>query len=153
MIELAYRLSDAWAAEWQDIDLAHADETTLRYRAFLGDVTFRANGADFSAPWGWIPLLDFSACLFTIVQEATNDNSESVFEFTESDAQIKFNRQGDWLRVWCNYSNDQAVVPFLEMLDTAKSFSRNMLYDLTNSYPDLLRNRSLKTWYPGIDAG
>jgi hypothetical protein len=30
---------------------------------------YKANGVDFSAKWGWVPLLDFAAALMTITEE------------------------------------------------------------------------------------
>ena len=48
MIDLSYSLSSSWNERAADIDWGSADETTLRYRAFLGDQIFIVNGVDFS---------------------------------------------------------------------------------------------------------
>jgi hypothetical protein len=63
MIHLSYRLSDESCAKNALIDWATADEMTLRYYVFFGDQIFVIDGADFSARWGWVTILDFAAGL------------------------------------------------------------------------------------------
>jgi len=59
MITLDYRLSPL-PGDRTDRELVSASESELRYSLFLGDVVFRVGDADFSANWGWVPVLDFA---------------------------------------------------------------------------------------------
>src|SRR4051812_46182723 len=94
-INLSFDFSTSWIKSSTAADLSLIDEMTLRYKTFLGDQKFIAKGTDFSARWGWVPILDFAACLMEITERLKQGESELVFEFTESDSQIHFNRQGE----------------------------------------------------------
>src|SRR5688500_9690897 len=71
------------------VDLAGANEQTLHYDLFLGDIVFRVNEIDMSADWGWIPIIDFARCLYHIAKELESGCQDS-FEFTESEHRIEF---------------------------------------------------------------
>lgn len=58
-ITLDYRLSPFWNKETDRADLSSADASDLHYKLFLGDMVFRIGESDFSAPWGWVPVLVF----------------------------------------------------------------------------------------------
>jgi hypothetical protein len=148
MIELSYSLSSSWNERASGVDWARADETTLRYKVFLGDQLFIVNGVDFSAKWGWVPLLDFAACLVKITEELENGHSEQVFEFTESDAQLQFNRQGDSVLITSNYSNGRATVQMSELKAAANSYAERVLSDAMSLHQGLRANPSVTRWYP-----
>jgi hypothetical protein len=59
-VTLDYSLSPSFSRWATGVDLAAADETTLAYDCFCGGVTFVVEGADFSARWGWVTVLDFA---------------------------------------------------------------------------------------------
>jgi hypothetical protein len=61
-----YKLSSEWNRRTQTVDLRGADEMTLRYDCFLGDVVFSVDEADFSARWDWVPVFDFALSLRAI---------------------------------------------------------------------------------------
>lgn len=84
-MRLDFQLSADWNAKAAHHDLAIADESTLRYDVLLGDLILQINGVDFSAPWGWIPLLDLANGLKVMCDELLTGEPETVFEFTESD--------------------------------------------------------------------
>jgi hypothetical protein len=150
MIEISYNLSSSWNATAQIMDWAKADETTLRYRAFLGDQIFVVNGADFSAKWGWIPLLDFAAGLVAITRGLVAGEAEVAFDFTESDAHLQFNRQGSNTLITSSYSNATATVPMSELEQAASSYAERVLREAISLYPALKANHSLAGWYPTL---
>ena len=132
------------------MDWTKADETTLRYQTFLGDQIFVANGADFSAKWGWIPLLDFAAGFVAITRRLVVGEAELVFDFTECDAQLQFNRQGSNTLITSSYNNAMATVPTNELAQAANSYAERILRDAISLYPALKANRSLAGWYPTL---
>jgi hypothetical protein len=148
MINLSYTLSPTWNVG--DIDWANADETTLRYRAFLGDQMFFVNEADFSARWGWIPILDFAASFVRITEGLTANNAEARFDFTESDAQLQFHHQGDSVLITSNYSKAQATVAGKELNLAVACYAGSVLKDALNVHPELKDNRTFALWYPRI---
>jgi hypothetical protein len=83
MIVLEHALSPSWNRKAAEVDLRAADETTLRYRCFLGDIVFEVGWIDLSARWGWVPVLDFALAMRSI-SAALPAVETQVFEFTES---------------------------------------------------------------------
>lgn len=150
MIDLSYSLSSSWNERTADVDWASTDETTLRYKAFLGDQVFVVNGVDFSARWGWVPLLDFAACLVRIVRGLEAGESELVFEFTESDAQLRSNRQGNDVLITSSYSNGKATVRLDQLKEAANLHAERVLKEAVNAHPALKSYRSLMSWYPAV---
>jgi hypothetical protein len=135
MLTFDYVLDPAW--DRAEVDLAAADEMVLRYDCFLGDVVFVVGEADFSARWGWVPILDFAVALDGIVDLLVG---EGRFEFTESDAAIDFRRDGDVVQVSTNYMPGSAVVPLVELQAATDAFLRRVVADLTARHPELARN-------------
>jgi hypothetical protein len=150
VIDLSYNLSPAWKESAASTDWSRVDETTLRYKAFLGDQIFVVNGADFSARWGWVPILDFAACLVAIIKGLEAGESELLFEFTESDAQLQFNGQGENVLITASYSKDKATVRFDELKAAVNLYADRVLSEAVNLHPGLKANRSLASWYPSV---
>lgn len=146
MVELTYRLSKEWAHSWAGIDLAHADETALRYKAFLGDLFFTINGADFNAPWGWIPILDFALAFSDIVDELARGATESSFEFTESDECLFFVNHGKSVIVSCSYNQQRAVIPLANLIEAGKSLTQRIYDEQSQAHPELLDNELFVKW-------
>jgi hypothetical protein len=139
VIELDYRLSDSFTDGLTGDDLASADEMSLRYCAFFGDIAFRADGADFGARWGWVPVLDFALALQAVVEALATEACDD-FEFTESEARISFERHGDRIRIDASYTADTAEVPYAELRNAAERFLARVLADLVALHPELVRN-------------
>lgn len=148
MINLSYILAANWNERGEIVDWATVSETTLRYGAFMGDQIFAIDGADFSARWGWVPILDFAASIVKITQGLHAHESELLFDFTESDAQIQFNRQADRVLVTSNYSNAKATTLLVELDKAAACYAARVLRDAINLHPALKTNHSLAAWYP-----
>jgi hypothetical protein len=138
-VALDYRLDPAWRRRWEDLDLRAADEMTLRYRCFLGDVLFAINGADFSARWGWVPVLDFALALRTIVA-ALGTAGEETFEFTESEATINFARTGGGVRIAADYTSTVADIQYVEFSREAERFLARVIKELVSDHSELGEN-------------
>jgi hypothetical protein len=143
-ISLDYRLS-TWNSSTPVIDVETADAMELRYDLFLGDVEFRIGQADFSARWGWVPVLDFAAGLWHVAQSLP-ETREEIFEFTESDASLRFVLEDDAVSVISNYAERiDARVSFREFRNAAESFLKRMVEELSNIYPGLSRNAEVQS--------
>jgi hypothetical protein len=139
MITLDYELSPDWNRRTTKIDLRSADEMTLRYDCFLGDVVFVVDGADFSARWGWVPVLDFALGLRAIASGLVS-KAQELFEFTESDAVIEFRRQGDLLRIEAGYASAAAELRRVEFSLHVERFVARLVADLAGRYRELGSN-------------
>lgn len=148
MITLGYELSPSWNRRAGAVDLRAADEMTLRYDCFLGDVVFEVGGADLSARWGWVPVLDFALSLRAIAGGLVVDAHET-FEFTESDATIEFERQDENVRLDASYAPAGAEVSHVELSLQAERFLARVVDELRRSYPELSEN----TFIAGVSRG
>jgi hypothetical protein len=138
-IVLDYELS--WNRRASEVDLRTADETALRYRCFLGDVVFLVDESDFSARWGWVPILDFAMSLRTMAGGLVDGPSQKQsFEFTESDAELVFEREGSMVKIEANYVPVTAEVPHVDLSVDAERFLARVIRELERSYPALAEN-------------
>ena len=145
MMTLDYWLDPRWNRENESVDLASADETSLCYRVLLGDVIFKVNEADFSARWGWVPIVHFAACLRYIVHELDEKHSvEAKFEFTESDATIWFKREESEVNISTNYATGEARIALDELKTSVDCFAQRVNRELCEKYPALNRNEALR---------
>ena len=145
MIDLDYTLSPSWKRSWEALDLAAASETDLLYSALLGDISVKIDSNDFSAKWGWIPVVGFAASLRHIVGElAEGDGVETTFDFTESDAVLRFKRAKDGILVSASYAPGEACVLLTEFAAAVNSFSRRVARELSQQFPPLHENESFQ---------
>lgn len=97
------------------------------------------NAVDFSARWGWVPVLDFALGLRCAAIELVGGSSVS-FEFTESDATIDFAaNQGDVI-VSATYTGGHARIPTNELRSSAESFLARTITELTANERSLAHN-------------
>lgn len=142
-IRIGYVLSPTWDSEPPSLDAA--DETTLRYRCFFGDVILSFGELDASAGWGWVPILDFALALRTISDRLLGASHLEVFEFTESDASITFQRTNDDVVIDPSYAPGVAHVPLPELVRSSRGFLTSLLSDLVDRYPQLAGNEFVAT--------
>jgi hypothetical protein len=135
---LDYRLSEDWDENCSD--LAAADETELRYYAVTGDIIVRNDQADLSARWGWIPLIDFALALRKITATLTIEEGRDTFEFTESDATLRFDRHGHGMTITGSCAAGEITVSFSVFVDQAKDFARRLDAELLAKRPELKLN-------------
>ncbi len=130
-------------------DLTLADKAALRYDLLLGDIVFEVDGCDFSALWGWIPIIDFAASLRRISSEmTTSKRADAVFEFTESDATLQFQRTNNRVIISASYVPCRAEVPIAEFALAVAAFSRRLVDSIEQKYPSLLQNKELRSLLP-----
>jgi hypothetical protein len=137
MVTLDYKLSTDWNPH--ELDLRTADELTLRYDAFPGDVVFRIDDADFSAQWGWVPVLDFALALGTICDRLDGHDREA-FEFTESGATIDFRRDSGLIEITTSYVMAVARTPLFELTNAVDEFLELLTGALETQHPELAEN-------------
>jgi|GEM_PF-1452357 len=102
MFEIKFKIVSFCNKELEDMD-----EMTFRYDFLLGNVKLVSNDATIEMEWGWIPLLDFSICLFLINKKLSkNPISKDKFEFTDSDQYIEFLRNGNFVIIKPSFSDN-----------------------------------------------
>lgn len=148
MVTLDYRLVPQ-ANDVADRALDSASEDDIRYRLFLGDVVFRVGEADFSAIWGWVPVLDFAMGLEHVVRDLLRGNKEAEFEFTESDSTIRFERDEGEVFVSANYAPRRAVVKLETLVGAVRTFRTQVLNDLLMAHPALRLNVTVRRLLEG----
>ncbi len=140
---LDYRLSAG--REPADTDLGTADETTLRYYCFPGDVVMRVGDADLSTRFGWVPILDFAIALGGIVDQLA-DEPEAVLGFTESGATITFTRTRDDVTVRASYADASGTARYSEFATASRGFLTRVIDELTQRHPELADNPVVAGW-------
>lgn len=141
-MQLDYKLSEA--SQDQPSRFAAATVVDLRYRLALGDVILKVGDVDLSAPWGWIPLIDFVVGVRDVVRSLKTDGSEADFEFTESEALLRFRRKGSKLVISSSYARGEGIVPIATLIEHLKRFEDDLRTALLNRYPDLRTNQHFR---------
>ncbi len=145
MFTLDYRLDPIAAAKAKGVDMASADSASLRYHLFPGDVVVRGEGADFSARWGWVQVLDFALSLKAIEAMLERDRS-ARFEFTESNAALDFRLEDDEVCVSSTYAPGLLQVKSSEFREQVQQFVRRVTQDLCEQHPLLALNPEIKRY-------
>ena len=141
MLKLDYQLSGEWCRADSRPDLSGSDETTLRYNVLLGDVILRIDGVELGTDFGWVPLVDFAICLKQIAKElGVSLNAEAAFDFTESDASIRFERRGGNVEISPSYISASGSVPFDDFVSAVDAFVARVRTDLVGRFPSLSDN-------------
>lgn len=144
MITLGYSIEKAPP---ENIDFREVDESDLHYDLFLGDIVFRVDGSDLNTRWGWVPVLDFAACIFRISEDLQPGACES-FEFTESEHRIDFILNGEIVEIRTTYGAPSVYVPHGELRVSAKQFLKRVIDDLGAKYTTLKHNPFIRRLYP-----
>jgi hypothetical protein len=138
-MHLDYTLSGSWDKDPSFLTLAN--ESDLRYYAFPGDIILRKEQTDLSTDWGWVQLVDFALGLREIVEAIESESStEAKFEFTESDATLRFDRLGHDVIVSGSYAPGKILVPLTEFKKQIGEFASRLDAELVSKQPDLREN-------------
>ena len=140
MVILDYNLRNSELSRLQTVNWRNVDETDLDYYLFKGDILFRVDNANFDAGWGWIPILDFATQIFKIVAELKMVE-RNAFEFTESDAAIKFELRRNLVVISSNYSPDEGKINYEELHISVSGFLHRVLTELGTHFPELRKNQ------------
>ena len=138
-MHLDYRLKDDSEADWPSVT-----EEDLRYRVALGDLIFHVGNKDFSAAWGWIPLVDLAASFAEIVRKLEGGSANETFEFTESDAWVRFERKGEKVSVSTSYGEGVGETALRSVTEAVKSFSERLRSELVGRHPPAAHNAALR---------
>ncbi len=104
-------------------NLESLTEEELRYNFLLGNVMFKTDQDIINMDWEWIPLLDFSLCLYEINKKLSNRESLiQVFEFTESAEIIEFLNTADNLKISPSFSSNNIEIPINEFDSGVRNF-------------------------------
>lgn len=145
MLILDYSLEPSTSKELIAVDLAHASPEELRYALFLGNAYMRepTEQIDFSAAWGWVPVLDFALSLKS-VSEALNEENNVKFEFTESDAVINFERMADDVEITASYAPGRIRLSYAQFRTQVLAFARRVVNELCTQNLQLTANPEIR---------
>jgi hypothetical protein len=138
-MHLDFRLNEDRETDW-----ASVTEEDLRYRVALGNLIFHVGDEDFSAAWEWIPLVDLAASFHEIVRKLKSGNSSETFEFTESDAWIRFEKKNEKVLVSTSYEEGVGEIPLSELAETTKSFRERLRGELVRKHPHAAHNVAVR---------
>jgi hypothetical protein len=130
--------------EDRETDWSAVTEEDLRYRVALGDLIFHIGQKDFGAAWGWIPLVDLAASFREILRKLEGGTLSETFEFTESDAWIRFERKGEKVLVTTSYGEGLGENSLTALSEAAKSFREELHKELVKRYPQAAHNAAVK---------
>ena len=119
-------------------------EEDLLYRVALGNLIFHVGDKDFSANWGWIPLVDLAASFVEIVRKLEGGSPSETFEFTESDAWVRFERMGAKVLVSSSYGDGVAEIALHSASAAVKSFRERLRSDLDRLHPQAAHNPAVR---------
>jgi len=138
-MHLDYQLREDSETDWSSVT-----EEDLRYRVALGNLIFHVGDRDFSADWGWIPLVDLAASFAEIVRKLEGGSPSETFEFTESDAWVRFQKKGEKVLVSTSYSEGVAEIALHSASAAVKSLRERLRSDLDRRYPQAAHNEAVR---------
>jgi hypothetical protein len=138
-MHLDYRLKEDGDTDWSS-----ATEEDLRYRVALGNLVFHIGNKDFSAAWDWIPLVDLAASFAEIVRKLEGGSASETFEFTESDAWVRFERKGDKVLVSASYGEGVGESSFHAVSEAVKSFRERLHAEVIRKHPQAAHNTAVR---------
>jgi hypothetical protein len=138
-MHLDYRLNEDRETDWSSVT-----EEDLRYRVALGNLVFHVGDKDFSADWGWIPLVDLVASFAEIVRKLEGGSASETFEFTESDAWVRFERKGEKVLVSTSYGDGTGEIALHSASAAVKSFRERLRTDLVSRHPQAAHNAAVR---------
>jgi hypothetical protein len=138
-MHLDYQLKEDSATDWSSVS-----EEDLRYRVALGDLIFHVGNKDFSAAWGWIPLVDLAASFAEILRKLEGGSASETFEFTESDAWVRFERNGDKILVSASYGEGVGEIGLHSAAEAVRSFRERLRSELVSKHPQAAHNTAVR---------
>jgi hypothetical protein len=138
-MHLDYRLTEDRETDWSSVT-----EEDLRYRVALGNLIFHVDDKDFSAAWGWIPLIDLAASFGEIVHKLEAGSTSETFEFTESDAWVRFEKKDGNVLVSASYGEGVGEIPLHSVVQAIKSFRERLHEELISKHPQAAHNAAVR---------
>jgi hypothetical protein len=142
VFEMAYVRTAALGQRREDrIELPAAPGVELLYSCFVGNVALRVGGIDFSANFGWIPLLHVANNLDLILHRLTVDETKTYY-FTESEDWISFSERGGSVELRCSYIPDVVGIASREEAGKAVGLAALALVkSIEHDHPEASSNR------------
>lgn len=135
-----YKISEKWnnwSLDWSK----ETDEMELRYSKVLGNIYIATDSINFNAEWEWIPLLDFISCVRYISRSLENESvTIKYFEFTESDAYLKFQKKNKDIAIEASYASGIILVEADKFNIEVINFSKKLFNEIIKLKPNLERN-------------
>jgi len=138
-MHLDYQLKEDSETDWSSVT-----EEDLRYRVALGNLIFHVGNKDFSAAWDWIPLVDLAASFAEIVRKLEGGSASETFEFTESDAWIRFERKGHEVLVSTSYGEGAGESSFHAVSEAVKSLRERLYAEVIRKHPQAAHNAAVR---------
>jgi hypothetical protein len=138
-MHLDYRLNEDRETDWSAVT-----EEDLRYRVALGNLIFHVGDKDFSADWSWIPLVDLAASFAEIVRKLEGGSASETFEFTESDAWVRFEKKGEKVLVSTSYGQGVGEIALHAAAQAVKSFRERLHSELVRKHPQAGHNVAVR---------
>jgi hypothetical protein len=138
-MHLDYRLNEDRETDWSSVT-----EEDLRYRVVLGNLVFHVGDKDFSADWGWIPMVDLAASFAEIVRKLEGGSASETFEFTESDAWVRFERKGEKVLVSTSYGEGVGEIALHSASEAIRSFRERLRSELVRQHPQAAHNAAVR---------
>jgi hypothetical protein len=141
MIEFRGRLEErpdpvGWE-HWRDCTTATRGE--LLWHFFPGDVAIRVDGNCWETNLGWVPLLHFGLSLAEIYTTlGVTDGSDANYYFTECDAEIRFHRSGEIVKISPSFDDFQETCTLSEFRQAVGRFLHEVLEDVGARFPSIL---------------
>jgi hypothetical protein len=145
-IDLTYRLSARWNKALRD-RCDDASVAELLYEMFLGDLSFRIGDADFSALWGWVPIMDVVRQLMRAVRQLPAINRLDI-DFTESDALLRLDYEDGVVTISSTYSPAVVKVTLSDFDDAVRRFATDAIQDFEAKCPGLRGNPLIQDMIP-----
>jgi hypothetical protein len=138
-MHLDFHLNEDRETDWSSVT-----EEDLRYRVALGNLLFRVGDKDFTVEWGWIPLVDLAASFAEIIRKLEGGSARETFEFTESDAWVRFERKGEKVSVSTSYGQGVGEIGLHSTSEAVKSFRERLRSELIRQHPQAANNTAVK---------
>lgn len=139
MLDITYSISRDEVERLERAAPAHLDEASLRYYFTFGTVNLTCQNSISEALSIQIPVLDFALSLLHI-SEALEHDSESIFEFTESEAVLIFRRTDNEVVVQTNFSDWSCACTWQDFRELSRVLLEKLLIKLCDAVPEIALN-------------
>jgi len=138
-MHLDFRLNEDRETDW-----ASVTEEDLRCRVALGNLRCRVGDKDFSSAWEWSRVVDLVASFHEIVRKLESGSGSETFEFTESDAWIRFEKKDGKVLVSASYGEGVGEIPLSELAEATKAFRERLHSEIVRKHPHAAHNAAVR---------
>lgn len=123
-------------------DIRDIENMELRYDLFMGDVFLKSDTGEIKLNSGWLPLLDFAYALLHLYIDLINSGecNKQVFEFTDTDGEIYFERIGNSTKISTSYSNEKLDTDINSFRIEIRKFFVEVTDRIKLEFPEIMEN-------------